>query len=168
MVKRLMSTEPRAAFTLIRVMVGAVFLSEGIQKFLYPAMRGGGRFESIGLPNPEFLGYFVASFEVICGALILLGLLTRLAVIPTVTIMCVALLTTKFPMLSDPEISHEVYGGSGWYKFWYMAHAMRTDFAMLLGSLFLLIIGGGRWSIDASLQPKETRAATRQTADMTA
>jgi uncharacterized membrane protein YphA (DoxX/SURF4 family) len=146
--RRIMATEPVASYVLIRLMVGAVFLSEGVQKFLYPAMRGGGRFEKIGLPSPEFLGHFVGAFETLCGALILLGLFTRLAVIPTITIMCVALVTTKLPMLADTTIEHDIYGGGPWYRFWHMAHAMRTDWAMLLGSLFLLIVGGGRWSVD--------------------
>jgi uncharacterized membrane protein YphA (DoxX/SURF4 family) len=117
-------------------MVGLVFLSEGIQKFLFPDVRGAGRFIDIGLPAPAFLAYFVAVFEVTCGTLIALGLLTRLAVIPTIAIMLVAISTTKVPMLSDEG-------------FWEMAHAARTDFSMLLGALFLLLVGGGRWSMDA-------------------
>jgi putative oxidoreductase len=69
---------PRAII-LIRLMVGGVFLSEGIQKFLFPEVRGAGRFADIGLPAPEALGAFVGGFETVCGALVLLGLLTRLA-----------------------------------------------------------------------------------------
>lgn len=78
-------------------MIGAVFLSEGIQKFLFPDQLGPGRFLEIGLPMPELLGPFVGTFEIVCGSLVLLGLLTRLAVIPLVVIMAVALTTTKWP-----------------------------------------------------------------------
>jgi len=117
-------------------MVAGVFLSEGIQKFLYPDQLGTGRFIKIGLPMPEFLGLFVATFEIACGSLVLLGCLTRLAVIPLLAIMAVALATTKWPMLA----------GQG---FWYMAHESRTDWSMTLGSLYLLIVGGGSWSLDA-------------------
>ena len=131
-----LKSKASAAVILIRLMVGLVFLSEGIQKFLYPDVRGAGRFIKIGLPEPEFLAYFVASFEIACGALIVLGLLTRLAVIPTIAIMLVAIFSTKIPMLSDKG-------------FWYMAHAARTDFAMLMGSLYLLIVGAGSFSVDA-------------------
>lgn len=138
--KLLASTAP-GSVVLIRLMVGLVFLSEGIQKFLYPEVRGVGRFIKIGLPAPEFLGYFVASFEVVCGIFIVLGLLTRLAVIPTIVIMLVAISTTKVPMLAEDG-------------FWEMAHAARTDWSMLLGSLFLLIVGAGRWSLDALLAGK--------------
>jgi uncharacterized membrane protein YphA (DoxX/SURF4 family) len=133
--RRLISTDAPASVILIRLMVGAVFLSEGIQKFLYPATRGTGRFEKIGLSAPEFLGPFVGAFEVACGALVLLGLFTRLAAIPLVIIMCAAIWTTKVPILLDEG-------------FWAAAHEARTDWAMLLGSLFLLIRGGGKWSAD--------------------
>lgn len=120
---------------LIRLMVGCVFFSEGIQKFLFPALRGAGRFEKIGLPNHEFLGYFVGSFEVLCGAMVIFGLLIRLAAIPLITIMIVAIITTKSEVLQNDG-------------FWEMLHGSRTDWAMLLGSIFLLIKGSGKWSLD--------------------
>jgi putative oxidoreductase len=123
---------------LIRLMVGAVFLSEGIQKFLFPALRGAGRFEKIGFPSPEFLGDFVGTFEILCGVLVLLGLLTRLASIPLIIIMLIAFAATKT----------EVYIEKG---FWELLHGSRTDWAMLLGSIFLLIKGGGYWSLDKKL-----------------
>lgn len=116
-------------------MVGVVFLSEGIQKFIFPAIRGAGRFEKIGLPSPDFLGSFVGAFEIICGALILIGFLTRFAAVPTLIIMFVAIFTTKIEILTNEG-------------FWEMMHASRTDWAMLLGSLFLIIKGGGRYSAD--------------------
>jgi uncharacterized membrane protein YphA (DoxX/SURF4 family) len=132
---QLFITSAPPATLLIRLMVGGVFLSEGIQKFLFPATRGAGRFIKIGLPNPEFLGPFVGTFETLCGLAILLGLLTRLAVLPTLTIMGVAIVSTKIPILLSEG-------------FWEMAHAMRTDYSMLLGSLFLLVVGAGPWSLD--------------------
>lgn len=126
---------------LIRLMVGTVFLSEGIQKFLFPAEVGSGRFANIGLPSPEILGPLVGGFEIACGTLVLLGLFTRLAVIPLLTIMAVAIYSTKIPILLK----------SG---FWRMAHDSRTDFAMTLGALFLLVVGAGAWSLDAWLQKR--------------
>jgi uncharacterized membrane protein YphA (DoxX/SURF4 family) len=138
--RRILASDAPAAVLLIRLMVGAVFLSEGVQKFLFPGDpdRGAARFAKIGFPYPEFTASFVGSFEVVCGALILLGLLTRLAVIPTIIIMLVAISTTKVPTLLNQG-------------FWDMAHAARTDYCMLLGSLFLLLVGGGAWSLDAKL-----------------
>ncbi|MFO7998284.1 MAG: DoxX family protein [Bacteroidales bacterium] len=133
--KKIFRTDNSKSTILIRLMVGAVFLSEGMQKFMFPAIRGAGRFEDIGLPSPEFLGMFVGFFEIFCGGLILLGFLTRLAAIPIITIMVVAILTTKVDILANQGL-------------WEMLHAARTDWAMLLGSLFLLIKGGGNWSVD--------------------
>lgn len=120
------------------MIVGAVFLSEGIQKFLFPAIRGAGRFEKIGLPSPEFLVGFVGSFEILCGALILLGLLTRLASVPSIIIMLVAFATTK----------SEIYFEKG---FWELLHGSRTDWSMLLASIFLLLKGSGCLSVDKKL-----------------
>ena len=120
-------------------MVGAVFLSEGIQKFLFPASHGAGRFEKIGLPAPEFLGTFVGTFEIICGVLLLIGLATRLASIPLIIIMLVAIATTKIEILANQG-------------FWEMFHASRTDWSMLMGSIFLLIKGSGNWSLDYKLK----------------
>lgn len=71
-----------SSILLIRLVVGAVFLSEGIQKFLFPGELGVGRFIKIGIPMPEFFAPFVGVFETACGFLILLGLATRLAAIP--------------------------------------------------------------------------------------
>ena len=122
-------------------MVGAVFLSEGIQKFLFQDTLGAGRFAKIGLPSPEFLGSFVGSFEIVCGSLVLLGLLTRFASIPLITIMLVAIVTTKAEVLADKG-------------FWEMLHGSRTDWAMLLGSIFLLIKGGGFYSLDRKISVK--------------
>jgi uncharacterized membrane protein YphA (DoxX/SURF4 family) len=133
--KKLNSTVNKYTPFLIRLMVGAVFLSEGIQKFLFPDQLGVGRFIKIGLPAPEFFGYFVPSFEVVCGSLILSGLLTRLASIPLIIIMLVAIISTKIPILVNDG-------------FWKMAHEARTDWAMLLGSIFLLIVGAGKFSIE--------------------
>lgn len=138
---QLLHTRNQATTLLIRLSVGAVFLSEGIQKFLFPELRGAGRFAKIGLPEPEFLGSFVGAFEVICGALVLLGLLTRLASLPLLVIMLVAIFTTKAEVLAQEG-------------FWVMMHGSRTDWAMLLGSVFLMIEGGGRWSVDRLLSAK--------------
>ena len=143
-IEKLATTKGSAAVILIRAAVGAVFLSEGIQKFLFPAEIGAGRFAKIGLPSPEVLGPFVGTVEIICGVLVLLGLLTRLAVIPLIVIMLVAITSTKIPILLDKG-------------FWSMAHDSRTDFSMLMGSLFLLIVGAGRLSVDANLGQKHKR-----------
>jgi putative oxidoreductase len=136
--RKLLATDAPAATALVRLLVGCVFLSEGVQKFLLPDSLGVGRFVRIGIPSPEFTAPFVGVFEVTCGVLVLLGLLTRLAAVPLIVVMLVAIATTKVPLLQEKG-------------FWAMAHEARTDWSMLLGSLFLLIAGAGPWSLDAWL-----------------
>jgi uncharacterized membrane protein YphA (DoxX/SURF4 family) len=138
LLQRLTSTDAPPAVPLIRLMVGTVFLSEGIQKFLFPEELGVGRFVKIGIPAPAVMAPFVGYCEIICGALLLLGLLTRLAALPLIIDMLVAISTTKIPLLLK----------SG---FWAMAHEARVDYAMLLGLLFLFLTGAGVWSVDAHL-----------------
>jgi putative oxidoreductase len=133
---RLLTTHAAAAVIIIRLMVGAVFVSEGIQKFLYPAEVGAGRFAKIGIPSPDVVAPVVATFEIGCGALVLAGALTRLAVLPLIVIMLTAITTTKIPILMEQG-------------FWKMAHEARTDWSMLLGAIFLLVVGAGAWSLDA-------------------
>jgi uncharacterized membrane protein YphA (DoxX/SURF4 family) len=126
---------------LIRLMVGWVFLSEGIQKFLYPAALGVGRFVKIGIPAAQFFAPFVGVVEIVCGSLLIVGLLTRLATIPLLIDIGVAIATTKIPMLSRAG-------------FWGTMHEARTDFCMLLGLLFLLIAGSGRLSLDERFEKR--------------
>ena len=136
--RAILATSAPSAVILVRLIVGAVFLSEGIQKFLYPAALGVGRFAKIGIPWPGASAPFVAIVEVVCGLLILLGFATRMATIPLIIDMLVAIATTKLPML--------------WQKgFWAMAHEARTDWCMILGATFLLIVGAGAGSMDAWL-----------------
>jgi putative oxidoreductase len=150
-----------AATILVRLLVGSVFLSEGIQKFLFPDALGVGRFVKIGIPYPEIMAPFVGVFEIGCGALLILGLLTRLAAIPMIVNISVAILSTKIPILLGRGIwifSPPKAGVSG---FWAMAHEARTDFSMLLGALFLLIVGAGSWSLDALFFPSPSKAEKR-------
>ena len=140
MLRILRSHAPRATI-LVRILVGWVFLSEGIQKFLFPAALGAGRFAKIGIAAPQFFGPFVGVVEIVCGGLLILGLLTRLAAIPLLIDITVAVIATKIPILEK----------SG---FWAAMHEARTDFCMWFGLLFLLIVGAGPWSLDARIRRK--------------
>jgi putative oxidoreductase len=148
--RRLARSEAPAAVLLIRLAVGCIFLSEGIQKFLYPAVLGAGRFAKIGIPWPGVLGPFVGGVELAAGILVLLGLVVRPAAAALIINMLVAFTSTKIPIL----LGHGLWGfagpSGGKSGFWAMAHEGRTDLAMLLGTLFLLIVGGGRQSLDAA------------------
>ncbi len=154
MLNKLASTTAPAAVILIRLMVGGIFLSEGIQKFLYPAELAAGRFTKIGIPWPEVMGPFVGGVEVICGLLLLLGLFTRLAAVPLIITMCVALISIKVPILIGQEVLGFSLRPLPRYGFWSMLHESRNDICMLLGSIFLLVVGAGKWSVDRLLFAK--------------
>jgi putative oxidoreductase len=126
---------------LIRILVGWVVLSEGIQQFLFPDALGVGRFAKIGIPWPQVMAPFVGVVEIVCGSLLLIGLITRLAVTPLLIDICVALYSTKIVTLPKNG-------------FWGTLHEARTDVSMLLGLVFLLLAGGGVWSLDAKLSAK--------------
>jgi putative oxidoreductase len=140
----LLKTKNDKWIILIRLLVGFVFVSEGIQKFLFPEVRGAGRFEDIGMPAAEFFGYFVGSFETVCGLFVLAGAYIRVAVIPLITIMISAIILTKIPILQNQG-------------FWAVAHAARTDLSMLVCSLFMLVKGSGGFSSDLLSIQKRTK-----------
>src|SRR5580692_3605362 len=130
----LRANAPRATI-LIRLLVGGVFLAEGIQKFLFPAALGVGRFVKIGIPAPQFFAPFVGVVEIVGGTLLIIGFITRLAAILLLIDISVAIATTKIPLLSRAG-------------FWSTVHEARTDYCMLLGLAFLLLVGSGPLSID--------------------
>jgi putative oxidoreductase len=124
---------------LIRILAGWVFLSEGIQKFLFPDSLGVGRFVKIGIPWPHVMAPFVGVVEIVCGTLLLIGFLTRLATVPLLIDIAVALYSTKIV-------------GFAKNGFWGTLHEARTDVSMLLALLFLVLVGGGSLSLDAVLR----------------
>ena len=149
--RKTLATSAPCSTILIRLVVGGTFLSEGIQKFLFPDALGVGRFVKIGIPYPEAMAPFVGVFEVVCGALLILGLLTRLAAVPMIVNSSVAIVSTKIPILLGHGYWLFSLPSVKTYGFWSMMHEARTDFAMLLGGVFLLIVGAGCFSVDALL-----------------
>ena len=120
---------------LLRFLVGWVFLSEGIQKFLYPGALGAGRFAKIGIPFPHFTGPFVGVVEIVCGTMLILGIATLYAVVPLLIDIGVAIVTTKWPLLHKDG-------------FWAAMHESRTDLCMFLGLIAIACLGAGSWSFD--------------------
>ncbi|GAA4931727.1 DoxX family protein [Streptomyces coeruleoprunus] len=154
---RLVHTDAPGEVILVRLYVGAVFASEGVLKFLRPDALGAGRFDRAGIPAPGFLAPLDGVLEIACGLLILAGLATRLAAVPMVVDMLGALALTKLPILWGGAPLFP--GESGWWDF---THASRTDLAQLCGTLFLLAVGAGAWSLDAYLsRHSRLEAATR-------
>ncbi len=154
--KWLLSSHAPAATLLIRILVGAVFLSEGILKFLLPTELGVGRFARIGIPAPEVLGPFVGGVEIVAGALVLLGLLTRPAAFALLVDISVAILSTKVPILLGHGFWRFTLPKLPRYGFWSMAHEARVDFCMWLGCLFLILVGAGMLSLDTLLTRRRT------------
>jgi len=137
---------------LIRLAVGlVVFFPEGIQKLIFPDILGSGRFAKIGISYSEVMGPFVGVVELVCGALIIVGLFTRLATIPLIVTMIVALIATKLPILVGHGFGPFSLPDFKRYGFWSAQHESRADLTMLLGCLYLFIVGSGRWSIDRVL-----------------
>jgi putative oxidoreductase len=141
LLQKLLQTNAPAATWIVRWLVGLVFFLEGIKKFLFVAQWGAGRFTRIGIPHPQFFGPFVGCVEIVCGLLLLVGLLTRFASIALLIDITVAILSTKVP----------IFLKQGW---WPVQAEARTDYAMLMGLLFLLIVGAGTGSFDARLARK--------------
>ncbi len=139
----LRSPAGQRANLVVRLLVGLVFLPEGVKKFLFPEQWGAGRFARIGIPAPEAMAHFVGAVEIVCGALVVVGLLTRLAAIPLLVDMLVAIATTKIPLLWRATAVSAKVG------FWSMQAESRTDWAMLMGVVFLLLAGAGPLSLDA-------------------
>ncbi len=149
-------TDGPRSILLLRLMAGGVFFWEGLLKFAY-TNQGVGRFTKLGIPYPHEMAVFIACLEIGGGLLLLCGLGTRLITIPFVIEMIVAILTTKISIFfgtsplglpaSPPRVG-----------MWAVLHEIRADWAQLLITLFLLLNGPGRWSLDAVLRRRRMEA----------
>jgi uncharacterized membrane protein YphA (DoxX/SURF4 family) len=140
--------QPSRATLLVRLAVGWVFVSSGLIKFLYEN-QGPGRFAKIGFAAPAGLAHFVGATEILCGAMLACGLFVRVAALPLVVDMIVAIVTTKIPLLFGP--GPEPVGAAPKIGFWAFAYQSRLDVTMLVACLFLATVGAGLWSLDALL-----------------
>ena len=139
-------TAPKATI-LIRMMTGGVFFWEGILKFVY-ANQGVGRFTKLGMPMPETLAPIIAILEIVGGLCIIFGFLTRPFSVLFICEMIVAILSTKISLflgtspLPLPPVPPQI-------GMWAVLHEVRSDYAQIITSCFLLIVGPGPLSIDA-------------------
>ena len=143
------------ATCLLRLMAGGVFLWEGILKFVF-ANQGVGRFTKLGLPAPELTANFIGILEIVGGILIIAGFLTRLIAVPFIIEMIVAMVSTKISMyfgtspLPLPPVPPQI-------GLWAVLHEIRSEYAQIMVVIFLLIVGPGRWSLDALLLRREKK-----------
>lgn len=152
LITRSLAARGQASNLVIRLLAALVFLPEGAKKFLFPEQWGSGRFARIGIPAPEAMAHFVGAVEIVCGALLLVGLFTRLSAIPLLASMSVAIATTKIPLLWRATAVSTKTG------IWSLQAESRTDVAMFACLLFLLLAGAGPLSLDARLRPAGSAA----------
>jgi len=145
--ERVTARQAPSAMVLLRIAIAFVFVTAGIEKFLDPEALGAGQFIKAGIPYPEIAAPFVGGVEILGGALVLIGLYTRLAAFALVIDMIVAITATKVPIL----LGYGFWGfasATGRTGFWAAAHEARLDLMMLSGCLLLLAIGPGKASFD--------------------
>ena len=134
-----MTSRHSSAALLVRLLIACLAIIEGALKFLAPAELGAGRFERLGLPNPDLLAAIVGTTELLCGGLVLLGLFTRAACVPLMGIKLLALVRAQWPLMASQG-------------FWMMAYQARVDLALLLAAISIAIGGAGAWSLDGWLR----------------
>lgn len=140
------ATAPKATI-LLRFMAGGVFFWEGILKFVYPN-QGVGRFTKLGIPMPDVMATVIGVLEIVGGLCIIFGYLTRVFSVLFICEMIVAILSTKISMFlgTSPLPLPPVPPQTG---FWAVLHEVRSDYAQIMTSIFLLIVGPGPLSLDA-------------------
>ncbi|MDB5257921.1 MAG: hypothetical protein JWM14_2616 [Chitinophagaceae bacterium] len=143
---------------LVRFLVGSIFFWEGILKFVY-ANQGVGRFTKLGLPFPEFTADLIAGFEIVGGLFIILGLFSRIISLAFAVEMLVAIWMTKIVLFSGvsplplPQVPPKIGG-------WAFLHEVRTDYALLLLSIFIAWEGPGKKSLDYKWKHKNKWSKT--------
>jgi len=122
-----------APLLLARVTVGWVFVHSGWGK-LHNLPKVIEYFESLGIPAAHLQAPLSASTELLAGTAVLLGLLTRLASLPLIVVMTVAILTAR---REDIESANALFG--------------LIEYAYIVMLVQLVVRGGGRVSLDAAL-----------------
>jgi putative oxidoreductase len=119
--------------TLTRLTLGWVFLASGWGK-LHNLPKVIAFFTELGIPAPQFQAGMVSTFELVCGGLVLFGLLTRLASLPLIATMIVALITAKASEIGGPG---DLFGIS--------------EYLYIVLFVWLALTGAGPFSLDRLL-----------------
>jgi len=134
---RLLDIAERLSFlgpTLARLTIGVVFIGTGWGK-LHGLDKVTEFFTELGIPAPGFNAVLASSAELICGTLLLVGLLSRLAAIPLIVVMTVAILAAKLENLHGLS---DLLGFEEW--------------SYIVLSLWIAVAGPGPLSLDRLLQ----------------
>ena len=122
--------------TLARITVGWLFLQTGWGKLNHLSDIVS-YFKELGIPMPEFQAPLAASAEFVCGALILAGLFTRLACVPLIVTMIVAIVTAR---KADYEGIASLFGF--------------VEYLYIVLFVWLGVAGAGPLSLDRLLAPR--------------
>jgi putative oxidoreductase len=121
----------------VRIIVGIIMFAHGLQKLQGGPANFGGLLSQLGVPAPELMAYVVTFVELVGGALLIVGLLSRLSALLLTIDLVVAILLVKLNVgLIAPQ-------GSG--------AGAELDLALIAGLLVILLAGPGRFSLDYAL-----------------
>ncbi len=123
---------PDAALAVLRVALAALMLRHGLPKLLHFDERAAGFPDPLGVGSTTSLALAIFG-EVFCSALLIPGVLVRVAAIPFCTTMLVAFFLVHANDAFDQK---------------------ELAFLYLVGGLVVLIGGGGRFSVDHWLVPR--------------
>ena len=132
---------------LIRVIVGVVFLTEGILKFVYPGELGAGRFAHIGLPFSHVLAPCVGAVEIAAGGALILNVYAGDAALLLLVVILTAIVTTKAPILIGHPLGRFAPAKLEHYGVLSFIHEARTDLSMLFGLVAILLDSGVKVSL---------------------
>lgn len=129
---------------ILRLILGGIMLVHGWQKLQGgPAAFGRGALAGLGVPAPVLMGYVVTFTELIGGALLIVGLLSRLAALALTINLTVAIALVKVNVgLIAPE-------GKG--------AGAELDLALIAGFLAILVMGPGPTSLDTAFRLEKVR-----------
>jgi putative oxidoreductase len=128
----------------LRVALGAVFIPHGLQKLRNPSAFAG-FLSQLHVPAPTVTAWLVALLEAAGGALLIVGLLTRLVSLGLLLDMLVAIVSVKIRLAHAPFTSGKT---PGW------------EFELMLAAaaLTLIFTGPGNLAMDRLLHGKHPPA----------
>lgn len=132
-----------AALLIMRVVAGAVFVAHGVGKVADGIDGFAGFVESLGIPAPTVVAYAVTGLELIGGALLIVGLLSRVAGALLALEMLATAFVVKVGLQGTALIAS---GGTGW----------ELDIALFALGAGVALIGPGRVALDAAFGIDET------------